>query len=91
MNTDFQDNKYKKQTKKIIKIHKNNNLHIGISNSYGRQKYEFGLFTRPSMIRTMNFQAQLPFYLSLPEVLKKFIFLKYFCKKVPEIYPKIPR
>jgi hypothetical protein len=30
------------------KIHKNNNLHIGISNSYGRQKYKFGLFTRPS-------------------------------------------
>ena len=23
------------------KIHKNNNLHIGISNSYGRQKYKF--------------------------------------------------
>ncbi len=25
------------------KMHKNNNLHIGISNSYGRQKYKFGL------------------------------------------------
>ncbi len=25
------------------KRHKNNNLHIGISNSYGRQKYKFGL------------------------------------------------
>jgi hypothetical protein len=32
------------------KIHKNNNLHIGISNSYGRQKYKFGLFTRPSSL-----------------------------------------
>jgi len=30
------------------KIHKKNNLHIRISNSYGRQKYKFGLFTRPS-------------------------------------------
>jgi hypothetical protein len=25
------------------KMHKNNNLHIGISNSYGHQKYKFGL------------------------------------------------
>jgi len=32
------------------KIHKNNNLHLGISNSYGRQKHKFGLFTRPSSL-----------------------------------------
>ena len=32
------------------KIHKNNDLHIRISNSYGRQKYKFGLFTRPSIL-----------------------------------------
>ena len=27
------------------KIHKNNNLDIGISDSYGHQKHKFGLFT----------------------------------------------
>jgi len=34
---------------KMHKIHKNNNLYIGISNSYWRQKYKFGLFTSPTM------------------------------------------
>jgi hypothetical protein len=33
------------------KIHKNNNLHIGISNSYECLKYKFGLFTRPSRLK----------------------------------------
>jgi len=37
------------------RIHKNNNLHIGISNSYGRQKYEFGFFARPSKLIMWNF------------------------------------
>ena len=32
------------------KIHKNNNLHIGILNSYGHQKHEFGLFTSLSRL-----------------------------------------
>jgi hypothetical protein len=32
------------------KTHKNNYLHIGISDSYRREKYEFGLFTRPSTL-----------------------------------------
>jgi len=43
------------------KIHKNNNLHIGISNSYGRQKYEFGLFTRPSKYGSNRFVNRLTF------------------------------
>jgi hypothetical protein len=29
-------------------------LHIVISNSYGRQKYKFGLFTRPSSLMYQN-------------------------------------
>jgi hypothetical protein len=33
------------------KMHKNNNLHIGISNSYGRQKFKFGLFTNLSSVK----------------------------------------
>jgi hypothetical protein len=40
------------------KIHKNNNLHIGISNSYGRQKYKFVDFLqdqRPSKLIMWNF------------------------------------
>jgi len=35
------------------KIHKNNNLHIGISNSYGRQKHKSELFTRPSKLESL--------------------------------------
>ena len=35
------------------KIHKKNNQHIGISNSYGRQKHEFGLFTSMSILMPM--------------------------------------
>jgi len=42
------------------KIHKNNNLHIGISNSYGRQKYKFGLFTRPSILKQDRLLSPLP-------------------------------
>jgi len=32
------------------KIHKNNNSHTGILNSYGRQKYKIGHLTRPSKL-----------------------------------------
>ena len=34
---------------------KNSNLYIGISNSYRRQKYKFGLFTRPSILNETGF------------------------------------
>ena len=36
------------------KPHKNNYLHIGISNSYGREKYKFGLFTNPSKLKNQK-------------------------------------
>ncbi len=34
------------------KTRKKNILYIGISNSYGRKKHNFGLFTRPSTLTT---------------------------------------
>jgi len=40
------------------KIHKNNNLNIGISISYGRQKYKFGLFTRPSEFKFNKIKSE---------------------------------
>jgi hypothetical protein len=52
------------------KIHKNNNLHIGISNSYGRKKYKFGLFTRPSRFVTKS--IILYFYRARPEISRKY-------------------
>jgi len=36
------------------KIHKNNNLNIVISNSFGRHKYKLWPFTRPSKLVTIQ-------------------------------------
>jgi hypothetical protein len=52
------------------KTHKNNNLHIGISNSYGLKKYKFGLFTRPSRFVTKS--IILYFYRARPEISRKY-------------------